>query len=415
MRIVELLVDEMLFDDQFIGVDGIALVKRPAHEENWLAFSEGKKQPYEVLSEDQMIELAEAMKSLGQTHESIIEDGFELISVTPISSKKVFVGDIMSYPNEVSEKDTVATRTRYKYVGPQDSKNRSYCAAMMSGNMVYRIEDIQRMTQDSANSDFGYYDIFMWRGSFNCRHQWVQLVYQQINKDEDELSNAIRNNAKRSRKNLISTDIIPQEPTITKATANDKGMMSVETFSDDILMAIDVDGLPVFVDESGTTVSEPVVMTGKSKSVFGIDEDKMEITGAAMIPNKMIVRHTVLGEPYYVYFSRDTIKVLSQKFMKDKLTDSTNIEHSNQKAKDTYVVESWLVSDENMDKSKSFGLDYPVGSWVITMKTEDKDIWEMIKKGEYAGFSVEGYFEEKQVFTKDDHILNGIKSILKKI
>ena len=121
-----------------------------------------------------------------------------------------------------------------------------------------------------------------------------------------------------------------------------------------------------------------------------------------------------MGEPYYVYFSEDTVKKLAYKFMREKRLDATNIEHTNRKADDTYVVESWIINDENIDKSRSLGLNYPKGTWVITMKTDSNQVWEKIKSGEYAGFSVEGFFEERATFSNDDLIVEQIKNIITK-
>ena len=33
------------------------------------------------------------------------------------------------------------------------------------------------LTDSVANEQFGFYNIFLWRGSFNCRHTWVKLWY----------------------------------------------------------------------------------------------------------------------------------------------------------------------------------------------------------------------------------------------
>ena len=129
----------------------------------------------------------------------------------------------------------------------------------------------------------------------------------------------------------------------------------------------------------------------------------MEITGAALIPNKMIVRRsqpTLLspqGEFYYVFFSEETISKLQEKFMMEKRLDDTNIEHSEVNA-DSYVKESWIVADPMYDKSTSLGLEYPKGTWVITMKVQNKEIWNDIKNGKLNGYSVEGWFNENLLF-----------------
>ena len=98
--------------------------------------------------------------------------------------------------------------------------------------------------------------------------------------------------------------------------------------------------------------------------------------------------------------------------MKEKRLDATNIEHTNIVAKDTFVVESWIIEDEYDDKANALGLKYPKGSWVITMKVESPKVWNDIKDGKYAGFSIEGYFEEKSVFSREDILVNTIKNLI---
>jgi hypothetical protein len=44
------------------------------------------------------------------------------------------------------------------------------------------------------------------------------------------------------------------------------------------------------------------------------------------------------------------------------------------------------------------GLEFPEGTWVITMKVGNGELWDKIKQGKYNGFSIEGYFNEKLVF-----------------
>ena len=145
------------------------------------------------------------------------------------------------------------------------------------------------------------------------------------------------------------------------------------------------------------------VPENQSKFSFGTDDDKMEIVGPALIPNKMIIRRsapTILnpnGEFYYVFFNEETIAKLSEKFMLEKRLDQTNIEHSDKEA-DSYVKESWIVSDPENDKSNAYGMSYPKGTWMITMKVKNKQIWNDIKSGKLNGYSVEGWFNENLLF-----------------
>ena len=149
-----------------------------------------------------------------------------------------------------------------------------------------------------------------------------------------------------------------------------------------------------YVDQ-GTTGKTLVSQYG-----FSYDEEKMEITGAAIIPNKMIVRRNPITEElYYVFFSTQTTKILSERFMRNtKMEEAANLNHTSTMAPNTFVSESWLVLDPKNDKSSALGMDYPEGTWVITMKVGSEELWKRIKKGEYNGYSIEGYFNERVVF-----------------
>ena len=60
-----------------------------------------------------------------------------------------------------------------------------------------------------------------------------------------------------------------------------------------------------------------------------------------------------------------------------------------------HLVESWIVEGEQ-DKSRIYGLDVPVGTWMVSMKVENDAIWEkFVKEGSVKGFSIEGYFANK--------------------
>ena len=57
-------------------------------------------------------------------------------------------------------------------------------------------------------------------------------------------------------------------------------------------------------------------------------------------------------------------------------------------ANDIVIVESWIKTSEN-DKSVSYGLNEPIGTWFIGMKVNNDEIWQRVKDGFYKGFSIE--------------------------
>ena len=156
-----------------------------------------------------------------------------------------------------------------------------------------------------------------------------------------------------------------------------------------------------------------------SKQRFATDDEQRTVIGPAMIADQKIFRKDVKGNPYYVYFSSETIKMIAEKYMRNKYTDNNDLMHDGKAVRDVYVVESWIKETEE-DKSTAYGYEsIPVGSWFIRMKvaktpTGDK-VWEKIKGGFLNGFSVSGYFEEVAEFCKEEMFLRQVAEILKNI
>jgi hypothetical protein len=136
-----------------------------------------------------------------------------------------------------------------------------------------------------------------------------------------------------------------------------------------------------------------------------------------MVPNKMIHRYDSLGNLYYVFFSKESIKKMADKFLKEKRTDETSIEHNGLKlgSDKVYITESWVSEDEVYDKSSKYGFSLPAGTWFVSMKVNDDKVWKLIKEKALTGYSVEGLFAEKSVFSKEDKQINQIKQLLKSI
>ena len=125
-----------------------------------------------------------------------------------------------------------------------------------------------------------------------------------------------------------------------------------------------------------------------------VDDEKKILMGAALIPNKNIYRRNGNDE-YYIFFSEDTVRKASELFLMNSNQNNATLEHE-KKLKDLTVVESWIVEDVDMDKSKKYGLNAPVGTWMVSMKVNNEAIWnDFVKTGKVKGFSIEGYFSDK--------------------
>ena len=612
-KIIELIIQD---GDDEAGLDGIALVEMPAHEANFEYFNQEQQTPCEdgkcshyILADEKIPQVIQMFHAYGEPQGFLEKEGWEITAVKSVGKQEF---QIISNPNIPSAQDTPDVRFRYKYVGPKDDLNRTFCAEMMAARRVFRIEDIMEMSNRSVN-EVGPdgYDIFTWRGSYNCRHKWVQLMYQPVGRivnndnvdtgveDEDGMPGpdtrttatiAAGNTPPRvgfaasnpdvsalspyveQIKKPVKKPVLASLPLFEKqedaeaiamligcegshehsygdkklfmpCKAHPKDQTSYITDEDEDpddvggsdnpmenfgleeacwpgyeaiglkdngdpncvpeKMAIEMmkeefqsyDDYPSSVkgnackaikwkeehgDEvkgmtqvgwiranqlcKGEKISEETIarMSGfqrhkknsevapeykdtpwkdkgyvawlgwggttginwaadklksirneMSFSVFSLEE-KM-VVGPAMVPDKMIIRRNeITGEIYYVYFTAETIKKLQQKFMLEKLLDKTNIEHGRKFLNGVSVVESWIVDDPQYDKQQVFGMNYPKGTWMVSMKIEDDSIWNKIKEGKLNGYSVQGYFLEKAKFNKDTtDKLEEIKNILK--
>ncbi len=131
-----------------------------------------------------------------------------------------------------------------------------------------------------------------------------------------------------------------------------------------------------------------------------IDKEKRILMGAALIPNKPIYRRNGEDE-YYIYFSGDTVRKASELFFINGNQNKATLEHQ-MDVQGTSVVESWIIEGEQ-DKSRMYGMDLPVGTWMVSMKILNDELWEgYVKSGKVKGFSIEGYFVDKVEASKQD-------------
>ena len=147
-----------------------------------------------------------------------------------------------------------------------------------------------------------------------------------------------------------------------------------------------------------------------------VDTEKKILMGAALVPNKQILRADKDGNGYYIYFSEDTIKKASELFLMRSNQNNATLEHK-EKLNGMSVVESWVIDNPEMDKSKEYGFNLPKGTWMISMKVNNEDIWNDVKAGKVKGFSIEGYFADKYEMSQEkdekQEIINQLKQLLK--
>lgn len=150
----------------------------------------------------------------------------------------------------------------------------------------------------------------------------------------------------------------------------------------------------ISIVESPAIESDFVALKNQEIKLAEVNTDKRLLMGALLIPEKPIYRRNEEGE-YYIFFSKDTVVKASQMYLKNGYQNSTTLEH--QKAlQGLTLVESWIVEDDVHDKSKKYGLNVPIGTWMGAVKVNNDEIWnEYVKTNKVKGFSIEGYFADK--------------------
>ena len=141
-----------------------------------------------------------------------------------------------------------------------------------------------------------------------------------------------------------------------------------------------------------------------------VDAEKRILMGAALVPNKQIYRRNKDKE-YYIYFSEDTVRKASELFLMRSNQNNATYEHERKMLEGMSVVESWIIEDEKLDKSVKYGFNLPKGTWMISMKVNNDEVWKKVKEGEVKGFSIEGYFVDKYDMSKNINEMDTIEKL----
>lgn len=127
----------------------------------------------------------------------------------------------------------------------------------------------------------------------------------------------------------------------------------------------------------------------KRKMMF-IDETKEQhcITSVALLADTPIYRYSPDMGEYYVVFEKQTVRDLVEKYAKDGYNNLVSFNHDGQNVDGFIMIESFFVDKEKGINPTQFK-DLPDGSWCVTYKCTDNELWETIKTTDLNGYSVE--------------------------
>jgi hypothetical protein len=145
-----------------------------------------------------------------------------------------------------------------------------------------------------------------------------------------------------------------------------------------------------------------------------VNEEKRELIGLALVPNKKILRRKDDTE-FYIEFSEQTIEKVQELYLKNLRANNVTIDHE-KPVNGVSLIESWIVEDPKNDKSNIYNLNAVKGSWVVKMKIYNDEVYEGVKLGKFNGFSIEGMFDGldqlKMSETKDEELIDLIKDLI---
>lgn len=131
---------------------------------------------------------------------------------------------------------------------------------------------------------------------------------------------------------------------------------------------------------------------GSKEISFSANEDKHIISGIALRADFPIYRRNGDYE-YYVVFTKEIIRKIVNKYAKNGLFNSVNLQHNDHNfTNKAIMIESYIIDKERGICPIEFS-DIEDGSWYVSFHIEDEMLWNEVKDGNILkGFSVQGLF-----------------------
>lgn len=136
---------------------------------------------------------------------------------------------------------------------------------------------------------------------------------------------------------------------------------------------------------------------------YHFNEEKRIVTGVAIAVGLPIYRNdNEIGEHYVVFEEKETLEIAQKMFKNNYLHNVNEMHNSNKNVKGMTLFESYFI-DESKGKTvpdlfKNQNLKD--GSWIVSYKVDNDQVWNDIKNGKHVGFSIEGWFDKENIKLK---------------
>ena len=181
------------------------------------------------------------------------------------------------------------------------------------------------------------------------------------------------------------------------------------------------------LDDPETTVSfnslvanpahEKSFQTFSKKVTYQFNDEEQVITGVAISANTPIFRRDPeTGEEYYVNFSPSAIKDIVFDYARRENFNNVNLEHNSKRVVDgIYMIMSYIIDEAKGFTAPERFKDENDGSWIVSYKVTNKDVYDAAKAGMFTGFSIEGVFQLLETGKGWEHEFTAIYQELKKV
>ena len=149
-------------------------------------------------------------------------------------------------------------------------------------------------------------------------------------------------------------------------------------------------------------------MTFAKQVKFEFNDEEQVITGIAISADTPIYRFDQeTGEEYYVVFTKQAIKDIIFDYARKDNFNNVNLEHNpNRIVKSIFMIHSYQIDAEKGFTAPERFKDANDGSWIVSYKVTDKDLFQQAKEGMFNGFSIEGVFN--LIDTKEEQEMSAI-------
>lgn len=152
------------------------------------------------------------------------------------------------------------------------------------------------------------------------------------------------------------------------------------------------------------------------------NEEKRIVFGCIARADYPMLRLSSDGIPYYIKFSADTIRLMAQKYLRENKQNIIKLTHNEgTETQDVEMIECFIKDTAKGINPVGFE-DVADGSLFGAFKVLDDEIWQEIKNGTFAGFSMEVIMgvdipledQDEQLYSEVEGLLEKIKTIIKK-